>query len=82
MKKVMLVGVFLLLVGGCGGNGGDDDLKQKNEQLAARVKTLEDRLFEMEKKAIQHEQAMQTIRQRQREMEDYFNRLQVSQSRR
>jgi PBP1b-binding outer membrane lipoprotein LpoB len=84
MKRIMTVALFLILLGGCGGSAVSrrmDEVQAKNDALAARVKSLEDQLLVAQKQLIAHQQAMQTIRERQREMENYFDRMQVSQSR-
>jgi hypothetical protein len=83
MKRIMLVALFLILIGGCSGSVGSrvEDLERKNADLTNRVKNLENELLTVQKQFIAQQQAMQVIRQRQRDMEGYFDRMQVSQSR-
>ena len=82
MKRSMTVLLLsLLFLASCGGSDSAiADLGRKATSLEERVKALETQLLAAEKKLIVHEQAMQTISSRQREMENYFNRLQAGQS--
>ncbi|HEU4522545.1 MAG TPA: hypothetical protein VFT12_11110 [Thermoanaerobaculia bacterium] len=82
MKRLITVVLCLLLLAACGGSDSAvADLEKKNAALEQRIKTLEEQLLAAEKKMIVHEQAMQTLSSRQREMENYFNKLQSSQTR-
>ncbi len=84
MKKILLAVLCAVLLTTCGGNKAAnarlDELQSKNEQLTQRVRTLEDQLLDTQKQLIAQKQALQTITERQREMENYFDRLQVSRS--
>ena len=82
MKRLLILTFCLVFLTACGGSSSEvADLEKKNASLEQRVKSLEEQLLAAEKKLIVHEQAMQTLSSRQREMENYFNKLQVSQSR-
>ena len=83
MKRCILILLSLLALSACAGSAARraDELEAKNTALTQRVKTLEDQLLAVEKRMIAHEQALQTIRSQQREMENYFNKLQVSRGR-
>lgn len=82
-KVKRLLGLILCacLLAGCGGKKATalDELKSKNEELTRRVKNLEDELLAAQRKLIVHEQALQTTASRMRDMENYFNKLQVGQ---
>ena len=82
MKRVITAAVCVLVLASCGGSDGQvADLEKKNADLTQRVKALEEQLLAAEKKLIVHEQAMRTLSSRQREMENYFNKLQAGQTR-
>ncbi|HUP45250.1 MAG TPA: hypothetical protein VM779_07025 [Thermoanaerobaculia bacterium] len=82
MKRVITVLLCVLFLASCGGSDVTiEDLEKKNADLTQRVKSLEDQLLAAEKKLIVHEQAMQTLSSRQREIENYFNKLQAGQTR-
>lgn len=81
MKRIIPLILCLGLLASCGGDASTQiaDLEKKNADLTQRVKTLEDNLLAAEKQLIAQQQALQTINQRQREMENYFNKLQTGQ---
>ena len=81
MKRIIPLILCLGLLTSCGGDAATQiaDLEKKNADLTQRVKTLEDNLLAAEKQLIAQQQALQTINQRQREMENYFNKLQAGQ---
>ena len=84
MKRLIPLVLCLGLLTSCGGSAQSrraDELEAKNTALTTRVKNLEDQLLAAEKKLITHEQALQAIGSRQREMENYFNKLQAGQGR-
>jgi TolA-binding protein len=81
MKRTMAISlVTLFLVAGCGGAKSStvDDLQRSNEDLKARVKALEDQQLQADKKLIQHEQAMQTMNERLKQMETDFDKIRMS----
>ena len=83
MKRLIAVSLLFFLVAGCGAGaaGKVADLERRNEQLTTRVKNLEDQLLAAEKKLITLEQAIGATNTRMKDMESYFMRLQVSQTR-
>ena len=83
MKLIKFAGIAVtcMVLAGCGGSDSKiEELQAKNEQLSQRVKLLEDNLLDAQKQLIAHKQAMQTLNTRQREMENYFNKLQAGSS--
>jgi outer membrane murein-binding lipoprotein Lpp len=78
----MCLAVCVLLVTGCGGGKGKtvEELKTQVDDLTQRVKSLEDDRLKAEKQLIQQQQAMQQMHEEMRNMENYFNKLQVGQS--
>jgi len=80
VKAVGTAALCVLLAGCSGSDSKIEELQAKNEQLSQRVKILEDHLLDAQKQLIAHQLAMQTLSTRQREMENYFNKLQVSES--
>ena len=83
MKRVIAICLLFLFISGCGAGaaGKVSDLERKNEQLTTRVKNLEDQLLAAEKKIISLESAIRATNTRMKDMEGYFMRMQVSQSR-
>ena len=82
MKRILAICLLFLFVSGCGGAASKvSDLERRNEQLTTRVKNLEDQLLSAEKKLVQLELAIQATNTRMKDMEGYFMRMQVSQSR-
>lgn len=80
MKRTILISLCVLLLGGCGGsatNARIDELQKNNEDLTRRVKALEDDLLQADKKLIQHEQAMQQMYERLKQMESSVNKIEV-----
>jgi outer membrane murein-binding lipoprotein Lpp len=79
MKRTMAILGLLLLLGSCGGGGGAkvDDLQRSNDDLKARVKSLEDQLLQTDKKLIQHDQAFQAMAERLRNLESNVDKLTV-----
>ena len=83
MKTALRVALCALLITGCGMFGGGSrlgDLEAKTDDVAGRMKLLEDRLLAMEKKQIQEQQALQAMYARVREMETNFSKMQYGQS--
>ena len=79
VKVVALLALCSLLLFGCGGDSKSvEEVTKENAALKDRVKNLEDHLLETQKQLIQQEQTLQTIIQRQREIENYFAKMQVS----
>jgi len=81
VKRLLGLILCVCLLVGCGGKKAAtlDELNSKTEELTRRVKNLEDELLAVQRKLIVHEQALQTTASRMREMENYFNKLQVGQ---
>lgn len=81
MKRLTVIALSaFLLLGGCGGSKSGatlDDLQRSNEDLQRRVKSLEDQLLEAQKKQIQHDQALQAMAERIRDMENSVNKIQL-----
>ena len=79
MKRTMATLGLLLLLGSCGGGGGSrvDDLQRSNDDLKARVKSLEDQLLQTDKKLIQHDQAFQAMAERLRNLESNVDKLAI-----
>lgn len=79
MKRTIVLTLCLLLAGCGGGKAGDrlDTLEKKNDDLTHRVKALEDDLLEANKKLIQHQQALQAMHERLRDMENVVNKIQM-----
>ena len=76
---VIALAAFLLLAS-CGVSKTGvtmDDLQRSNEDLQRRVKSLEDQLLETQKKQIQHDQALQAMAERIRDMENSVNKIQL-----
>lgn len=84
MKAVTAIALCMVLVVGCGGDkkltARIDELQSKNDDLTRRVKSLEDDLLAANKKLIQHEQTLQQMHERMREIENNFNKMQLGQS--
>ncbi len=82
MKTIAPLALCALLLLSCGKtvSGQLSDMNAKVDDLAQRVKSLEDDRLKLEKQLIQSQQAVQAMREQMRNMEDYFNRLQVSQA--
>jgi outer membrane murein-binding lipoprotein Lpp len=79
MKTVMGVALCALLIAGCGAKG-DTDLKSQVDDLSHRVKLLEDDLLKADKQLIQQQQALQQMHEQVKNMENYFDKLQYSQT--
>ena len=78
MKAMAAAALCALLLAGCESKDPRlDELQKDNEALAQRVKSLEDHLLEAQKQLVAQQQALQTINARQRDMENFFNKLQV-----
>ena len=79
MRKTGALLLLMLVLAGCGGDAGKvSDLEKSNADLKARVESLEKQLLDAQKQLIQHQQAMQVLNSRYREMENYFNKLQTA----
>jgi hypothetical protein len=63
-----------------GSSGRLGDLEAKTDDVAGRMKILEDRLLAVEKKQIQEQQAMREMYEKVREMETNFSKMQYGQS--
>ena len=84
MKRLIPLLLCLAFLTSCGGSAHSrraDELEAKNAALTTRVKNLEDQLLAAEKKLITHDQALQAVGTRMREMENYFNKLQAGEGR-
>jgi TolA-binding protein len=84
MKRISILSLCLLfLVAGCGGNSSAqlESLQKTNEDLTRRVKALEDNLLEADKKLIQHQQALQAMHERLRDMENAVNKISLGPAR-
>jgi TolA-binding protein len=81
MKTVTRLALCALLLMSCSKSASSQlsDMKAQVDDLTLRVKSLEDDRLKAEKQLIQTQQAMQSMHEQLRNMEDYFNRLQVSQ---
>jgi septal ring factor EnvC (AmiA/AmiB activator) len=82
MKTVIPFALCALLFVGCFKSTSSQltDLKAQVDDLSQRVKSLEDDRLKAEKQLIQQQQAMQAMHEQMRNMEDYFNKLQVGQT--
>jgi TolA-binding protein len=83
MKRTLRVALCALLITGCGmfgSSGRLGDLEAKTDDVAGRMKILEDRLLAVEKKQIQQQQVMREMYEKVREMETNFSKLQYGQS--
>jgi len=83
MKRTLRVALCALLITGCGmfgSSGRLGDLEAKTDDVAGRMKILEDRLLTVEKKQIQQQQVMREMYEKVREMETNFSKLQYGQS--
>jgi chromosome segregation ATPase len=82
MTRMILVVLCLLLLASCGGSDSQvAELEKKNADLTQRVQNLENNLLAAEKKLIVHEQAMQTLNSRMREVDNLFAKLQSGSTR-
>ena len=81
MKRLGALLILTIALTACGGDAGKvADLEKSNADLKARVESLEKQVLDTQKQLIQHQQAMQVLNTRYREMENYFNKLQTGQS--
>lgn len=82
MKTVMPLALCALLLVGCGKSASSqlDDMKAQIDDLTHRVKTAEDDRLKMEKQLIQQQQAIQAMHERVRNIENYFDKMQVGQT--
>ncbi len=85
MRKLTVIALAaFLLLASCGGSKSGvtmDDLQRSNDDLQRRVKSLEDQLLETQKKQIQHDQALQAMAERIRDMENSVNKIQLGPAR-
>jgi outer membrane murein-binding lipoprotein Lpp len=82
MKRFVVAMFVAIVLAGCGGDAAKvEDLEKSNADLKTRVESLEKNLLDAQKQLIQQQQAMQVLNTRQREMENYFNKLQAGQTR-
>lgn len=82
MKRILAAVICAAVLAGCGGDAQRvEEVEKANQDLKQRVESLEKQLLDAQKQLIQQQQAMQLIHTRQREMENYFNKLQVGQTR-
>ncbi|HEX9162902.1 MAG TPA: hypothetical protein VF980_14450 [Thermoanaerobaculia bacterium] len=80
MRRTFVVTLCLFLLASCGAsqaNARIDELQRANEDLTKRVKALEDDLLQADKKLIQHDQALQAMAERLRDMENVVNKIQL-----
>ena len=82
MKTVMRLALCVLLVVGCGKSASSqmEFMKTQVDDLTRRVKQLEDDRLKAEKQLIQQQQAMQAMYERVRNIENYFDKMQVGQT--
>ncbi len=81
MKTAMRVALCAVLLFGCKSSSSQlSEMRAEVDDLKQRVKTLEDDRLKVEKQFIQNQQAMQAMHEQMRNMEDYFNKLQVGQA--
>lgn len=83
MRTTIRVALCALLITGCGmfGKSGRlGDLEAKTDDVAGRMKSLEERLLTLEKQQIKQQQAMQAMYEKVRDMEMNFSKLQYGQS--
>ena len=79
MRRTLVV-ILCLFLAGCGGSKASariDELQRANDDLTKRVKALEDDLLAADKKLIQHDQALQAMHERLRDMENAVNKIQL-----
>ncbi len=77
----MRLALCALLILGCKSSASQlNEMRAEVDDLKQRVKVLEDDRLKVEKQVIQNQQAMQAMHEQMRNMEDYFNKLQVGQS--
>ena len=83
MKRTIIVSLCLLLLLSCGGKQAASmaDLQKSNEDLSARVKAMEEDNIELNKKLIQQQQALQTMHEQLRDMENIVNKIQLGPAR-
>jgi outer membrane murein-binding lipoprotein Lpp len=84
MKTLVPLALCAVLLVGCGKDAKTsariDEMQTKVEVLNQRVKTLEDDLLAARKELVQEQQEMQKVNDRMRDMDNYFNKLQVAQT--
>jgi septal ring factor EnvC (AmiA/AmiB activator) len=83
MKRTIVISLCVLLLSGCGGSATStrlDELQKNNEELTRRVKALEDDLLQADRKLIQHEQAMQQMYERLKQVENAVNKIEIGPS--
>ncbi len=84
MKTLLSVSLCAVLLVGCGGdtrtNARIDEMQVKIDVLNQRVKAVEDDLLAARKEIVQQQQAVQQMSDRMRDMDNYFNKLQVAQT--
>src|SRR5687767_8261716 len=76
-SRIIIALVLLIALTGCGDTSSVVDLDKKNAELTARVKALEEQTLAIDKKLIQHQQAMATLNQRVRDMEGEVDRARM-----
>ena len=76
-SRILPALVLLIAIAGCGGSADTADLEKKNADLAARVKALEEQTLAIDKKLIQHQQALALMNQRVRDMEGEVDRARM-----
>lgn len=84
MKRLLPLVLCAVFLVGCGGDKKTtarvDDMQAKIDTLNQRVKTLEDDVLAARKEIVQQQQAVQQMSDRMRDMDNYFNKLQVAQT--
>jgi outer membrane murein-binding lipoprotein Lpp len=78
MKRSIAISLCVVLLAGCGSGGSRvDELQKSNEDLARRVKVLEDQSLQTDKKIIQQEQVIKQMYERVRDMENAVNKIEM-----
>ncbi len=83
MKTMVRLALCAFLITGCAGKQASariDDLKSQVDDLTHRVKNLEDDLLKADKQLIQQQLAMQQMHEEMRNIQTYFDKMQVGQT--
>jgi outer membrane murein-binding lipoprotein Lpp len=84
MRTLLPLALCAVLLVGCGKDAKTtarvDEMQAKVDALNQRVKALEDDVLAARKELVQEQQAMQRVNDRMRDMDNYFNKLQIAQT--